>query len=869
LHGEKYMSMRHDATFKAVFDQSPNAYLLITATLFIADANAAYLKATASRHQDIVGRYFFDLFVPDLSDASRWPATQLRAAFMQVLRTGQPVDLSLPGYSLSSSSEKHDGKMARHWSCTNTPIFQEGANEVDVILHHLVDNTENYKIRNTGGNEEENNNASCDPQVLNSNRPMHDTQPLPSKQRFQLNTLFEHAPGLMAMAAGPQHVFQMANAAYRRFVGRDDLIGKSVNEAMPELAAQGFIDLLDRVYQTGEPYIAKGVKILLHRQGSSEPHVAYLDFIYQPVLDASGSVVGIFCEGHDVTDWINAQEDLKLWKRALEAATNGIMITDGEKADQPIIYVNPSFERMTGYSSAELVGKNARLLQGQDRNQYSLSEIRDALQEGRSTHAVLRNYRKSGELFWNELFIAPVSDAEGRIRHFIGVQNDITQRKYFEDQIEHQVHHDVLTGLPNRVLMQDRLQQAIVHAQRDSGILGVFILDLDRFKTVNDKFGHDAGDELVRQVAKRLTTIFHAGDTVSRQGGDEFIIVLDRPATEQEAIDTGKLVIDSMTAPFQIASQDITVTCSVGAALFPRNGRTVEELIRNAEASMYQAKKEGGNKVSFYAPELNVWASVRYELESDMHQAISRQEFALNYQAQIEISSGKIAGLEALVRWQHPKLGLLAPGKFIQLAEETGLIIQIGEWALHEACRQAKQWQMLGLGEHPVSVNLSARQFADRHLLSIVENALASADLDARFLKLEITESLLMDDPAGATETLAQLRSRGVGLSIDDFGTGYSSLSYLKRFPLNELKIDKAFVNDIASSTDDVAIVKTIIALAHQLNLKVVAEGVETVEQLNILKAHGCDKAQGYLFSKPLPPAECVQLLKQNRDDPL
>ncbi|MDB5765124.1 MAG: hypothetical protein JWQ21_4119 [Herminiimonas sp.] len=605
-----------------------------------------------------------------------------------------------------------------------------------------------------------------------------------------------------------------------------------------------------------------GVKNFETRRRRKDGVIIDVSLTLSPVKDAAGNTIGAATIARDITEQKKAVENLRLWGRAIEAASNGIMIIDAGQPGEPIIYVNPGFERMSGYSSAEVLGKNARLLQGDDTDQPALQEIRSALHEQREGYAILRNYRKDGELFWNELTIAPVSTGTERIRHFIGIQTDVTERKRYEAELEYQATHDALTRLPNRNLLQDRLRQAIIRAHRDQGMTAVFFIDLDRFKLVNDSVGHEAGDQLLRCVSERLLYIFRTGDTVARQSGDEFVVVAERMETEQEAAELAQRLLQAMAAPLMVGGREFYTSCSIGIALYPRDGGETSELLKNADAAMYRAKKEGRNTFRFYAADMNARAHLRLELEAAMRRAVGRNEFVLHYQPQVELSTGRLIGFEALVRWQHPELGLMPPADFIGLAEETGLIMQIGEWVLREACLQAKRWQDQGLGEYNIAVNLSTRQFGNGDLIQMVSSALQDAGLAAKYLELEITESLLMENPDSAVDTLRILRGKGVSLSIDDFGTGYSSLGYLKRFSLDKLKIDRSFVRDITRDPDDAAIATAIIAMAHRLKLKVIAEGVETEGQLGYLRLHGCDEVQGYLFSRPLPADECTRMLR-------
>lgn len=855
--------MSLDANFHSIFEQSPNAYLLLTPHLFIADANAAYLRATASRREDIVGKYGFDAFPHDPENEKNVAVTQLRASLLRVIKTGSTDHIAFVHYRVPIQSEHGISHSDRYWSVTNTPIFDEGSNSVVFILQHVVDVTELHQLRSQAKQSEERPHLGMEAAILDRAQHVQHTNFQLETEWRQLSNLFEQAPGIMAALKGPNHIFEMANAAYCKFVARHDLIGKSVNEAMPELAAQGFIMMLDQVYKTGEPFIANGIKILLQRRTNAELEEAYVDFICQPVFNASGEVTGIFCQGHDVTAWKKAEHSSRLWKQAIEAATNGIMIVDASGPNQPILYVNPSFERMTGYASSELIGRNAQLLQGKDNDQETLLDIRAALREGRTGSAVLRNYRKNGELFWNELSVAPVDDGSGHVGHFIGIQNDITHRKQVEAQLEYLANYDDLTGLANRKLMRARLQQALEKAQRENHMVGVFFIDLDRFKIINDNLGHDIGNELLREISEKLTTLLGAEDTVSRQGGDEFVVVAQQVQSEEEAASLARKLLETVSSHFQLADREVQVTCSIGISLYPSHGTTLNELLRNSDVAMYCAKKDGRNNFSFYTEEMSQQALARFELEADMRHAVERNEFVLHYQPQIDLDSGEIEGFEALVRWQHPIQGLLNPGNFIDLAEETGLIVGIGSWALREACQQAKQWQTQGLGKYTVAVNLSVRQFADHGLLRSVEEALEQAGWEAQYLELEITESLLMENLIETAVTLNQLRQRGVKISVDDFGTGYSSLGYLKRFALDKLKIDRSFVHDITNDEDGAAIVDAIIAMAHRLKLEVVAEGVETESQLLFLKKHHCDKVQGYFFSKAVTASDCARLLTQ------
>ena len=437
------------------------------------------------------------------------------------------------------------------------------------------------------------------------------------------------------------------------------------------------------------------------------------------------------------------------------------------------------------------------------------------------------------------------------------------ERKRAEDQIRFLAHHDALTGLPNRSLLKDRLTQAILQTQRHNPWVSVVFIDLDNFKTINDSLGHTVGDELLKAVAHRMVGCVKPTDTVVRLGGDEFVILLVDQVASPEAVSTNLNEIrTAVSAPISIDGRALYVTCSMGVATFPNDGSDPESLLMNADAAMYKAKEAGRDNVQFYTAEMNTRVHEKLALQQELRDAIARKEFTLHYQPQIDLRSGRVFAVEALIRWQHPNLGLLSPLKFIPLAEESGLIVPLGDWVLHEACRQNKAWQDAGLPPVSVCVNVSARQFREKNLVCRVVNALRESGLAAKHLELEITESLIMQDVDRAVVTMKELQGLGVRLAIDDFGTGYSSLNALKTFPVARLKIDKSFVKNLASDDSDKAVAAAVISLGQKLNLRVIAEGVETIEQVAILRENNCDECQGYYFSKPVSFEAIADFLK-------
>jgi len=432
-------------------------------------------------------------------------------------------------------------------------------------------------------------------------------------------------------------------------------------------------------------------------------------------------------------------------------------------------------------------------------------------------------------------------------------------------QLRHLASHDALTGLPNRVLLDDRLSQAVAHAEQDGHSFGVAMFDLDRFKVVNDSLGHRAGDALIKEVAHRLAGVARGTDTVGRLGGDEFLFIMDRLAKHEDVEHIARRAVKALELPIRLDGVDLHTSASIGIAMFPADGKSAEALIANADAAMYCAKQRGRNNIQCYAEGMNSATQERVKLESDLHQALPLKQLELHYQPKVDTKTGLIHGVEALVRWRHPHRGLVPPGEFIPLAESCGLIDGIGEWVVRESCRQARAWQLEGLAPLRVAVNLSAFQFRQGNLLQMISEALQAAQLEPRFLEVEITESALMSDPEESVTILEQLSRMGVVVSVDDFGTGYSSMSYLRRFPIDKLKIDRGFIAELISRADDASIVRAIVSLAHSLRLKVVAEGVETSEQLNVLRSLGCDQYQGFWFSPAVPATQFAALLRESQ----
>ena len=556
------------------------------------------------------------------------------------------------------------------------------------------------------------------------------------------------------------------------------------------------------------------------------------------------------------------EERLTLWAKVFEASSESIVITDGERR---IVTVNRAFSRSTGYSFEEVAGQTPELLRSDRQSDAHFEDIwRTAVARG-SWHGELWLRRNTGESFPLWAVINAVRSDSDQITHFIVVAHDISERKANEQRISHLAHHDVLTDLPNRSLCVERLRLALQQAERQARRVGVLFVDLDRFKNINDSLGHHIGDSLLRSVSRSLLSAVRVGDTVSRFGGDEFVIILNGVADTDEILQiVDHRLIPLIRKPHEIDGVELHISCSVGIAVFPEHGTDIDTLMRNADVAMYQAKFTGRNNAQFFSIEMDSRARERLDIENDLRHAVERNELRLYYQPRVDCRNGRLLGAEALVRWQHPRFGLVLPGRFITVAEESGLIIPVGAWIIEEACRQQAEWRDRGLGDIPVSVNLSAAQLRDPSLLSQLGATLDARHTSPHMIELELTESLLMENVDSNIALFHALKNLGVVLSIDDFGTGYSSLSYLNRFPIDKLKIDQSFVRDMLDDTSDLAITRAIIGLGHTLGLKVVAEGVEHAEEKQMLAAAGCDELQGYLFSRPLPEDEFVRWVAAN-----
>lgn len=550
--------------------------------------------------------------------------------------------------------------------------------------------------------------------------------------------------------------------------------------------------------------------------------------------------------------------ELALSAQVFESATEGIIITD---PDNIIVAVNPAFSEITGYTPGESIGKDPAFMASGNHDQAFYNRMWHELLEHGSWQGEVWNRRKDGVLFPEWLSLSVVRSADGHIKNYVATLADISLRKQNEDRLKYLAEYDSLTDLPNRRLLSDRCSQELLRARNKSLQLALLFVDLDRFKNVNDSLGHELGDRLLCVVADRLKLCVNEQDTVSRVGGDEFVILCPEINQPEQVAAIANRILTRIREPIDLEGYSLTVTPSIGIAFFPGDGQNFETLYRNADAALYHAKEQGRDQYQFFTEQMNQEVLQRLEVENDLRRGIQNNELRLVYQPQYCVNKKRIRGAEALVRWEHPEKGMMRPDYFISLAEETGLILPLGEWVLKEACRQGRRWIDQGLPEIELAVNVSALQFR-QGLVAQVRSALAETGYPADKLVLEMTESTLMSDAGQAVGILNELKSLGVWISLDDFGTGYSSLAYLKRFPLDKLKIDRAFISDLPDDADDKAITSSIIGLAHNLNLLTVAEGVETSEQLAFLAEENCQLAQGYLLDRPLPPEVMTKRLE-------
>lgn len=689
---------------------------------------------------------------------------------------------------------------------------------------------------------------------------LHDLRPTDGVVPHGSHSVFEHA-GVGMTFTSLDDRFLRINRKYAEMLGysTEELRSLSPGEVVAEhhrLARKDRAGLL----LAGVSREVTAEKQLVRRDGE----LIWVSVVTSLILDAAGQPSHFLSVVQDLSARRAAELALRESEEKFRQLADNIpeifWITDARQ--RKLHYLSPGFETLTGKGHAEVLRRPRSWLQivhPEDRERVRLA--RKALPHG-EYNVEYRIVAVDGTVRWVHDQAFPVRDAAGSVYRIAGIGADVTHRKEAEEKLLYLAHYDGLTELPNRVLFFDRLKQTLAQATRHATLTAVMFLDLDRFKVVNDTLGHAVGDGLLKQVAERLRKCMRQGDTVARFSGDEFVLIVNDLHDVENARMIAQKVLQAFAEPFQVMGYEMFVSTSIGISMYPSDNDDEHALLKNADTAMYRAKESGRNNFQFYTREMNARALYRLNLENDLRHALERREFRLHYQPKACLRTGRITGVEALLRWQRPDFGLVPPADFVPLLEDTGLIVPVGEWVLAEACRQLAAWREAGTDPVSIAINISARQFASRTLGETLERVLREQRADPRCIELELTESLLMGNTEQAVRTLEHLKALGLRLSIDDFGTGYSSLSYLRRFPIDALKIDRSFIAEIITDSGNATITRAVIGMAHNLGLKVVAEGVETAEQMTFLAENGCDEVQGYYLARPQPAHEVERLLR-------
>jgi diguanylate cyclase (GGDEF)-like protein/PAS domain S-box-containing protein len=643
--------------------------------------------------------------------------------------------------------------------------------------------------------------------------------------------------------------------------GAERLFGYTAAEAVGRHILFLYADPDDEDEAFQDVFLEHGGREMEVRRRRKSGEVFWASLQLSLVRDDDGQPTGLIGYLTDITARVEAQETLRLHARIFEHSDEGILIAD---AAERIVSINRAFTRITGYEESEALGQTPRLLRSGLHGPAFYEEVWRRIEVEGRWQGEIWDRRKNGEAYPTWVSISAVKNPEGRITHYFSIFSDITERKQAEERIHYLAYYDALTDLPNRALFYKLVDQALLEARRNRQHGAILFLDLNRFKPINDSLGHGIGDRLLQQIGCRLREALRTEDVVARLGGDEFVVGLFDITQRDHASIVAQKLLASLDAPFVLDSHELKVGAAIGISVYPQDGFDTETLLRLADIAMYRAKQTGEDAYAFYSHEMNQRALDRLKIENGLRHAIERQELLLHYQPKVDIASGRIVGAEALVRWRHPEQGMIPPGDFVPVAEESGLIVQISAWVLDAALRQARAWREAGLVPIKIAVNLSARDFSAA-LPERVSALLAAHGMTPEWLELEITESMLMHSTERVIGMMDELAQRGITLSLDDFGTGYSSLSYLKRFPIDTLKIDRSFVVNIPDDPNDCAIAGAIVGMAKQLGHKVIAEGVESSQQLAFLRSLGCDELQGYLFSAPVSAEKFEAMLREDK----
>lgn len=641
------------------------------------------------------------------------------------------------------------------------------------------------------------------------------------------------------------------------------LLGRPLHEVIGLRAKDVYPAALAAAYAADDRQVMESGRPLSRVEDHLVPSSGELRQVWvskAPLRDSEGQVVGLQGVFQDISDHLGSLQAFQLASRVLDATRQAVMITDLEGR---IVRINPAFESITGWSADEVLGQTPRLLASGRHSQEFYQRMWEALRSEGTWEGELLNRRRDGSLFTEHISISCMRDASGGPSHYVALFTDISDRKAAEEQIRHLAQHDALTGLPNRLLLTDRLEQALSHAERSGQRVAVLFMDLDHFKQINDAHGHDVGDLLLKQAAERIRHALRASDTVSRLGGDEFVALLPDLHRAEESLAIGENLRRTLCQPFEIGGQSLQVSASIGIATYPDDSSSSEGLMRCADLAMYEAKAAGRNRVQYFREELDARARSAAQLDAALRRALQEHAFFLEFQPQVDLATGAVACIEALVRWQHPEQGRLGPMEFIPHAEESRLILPIGEEILELACQARARLRHLLPESVPMAINVSARQLADPRFLDAFQDAIERHALAGTQIELELTERALVGEVDSARALLQRLRVLGVKVAVDDFGTGYSSLAMLHRLPLSRLKIDRSFVTDLDSRRSALEICRAICVMAHSLELRVVAEGVEHSPQLEAIRAMGCDAAQGYALARPMGFEDLQRWLKK------
>lgn len=808
--------------YRLLAAQSGDIISRISADGLYLDLSAALTRITGFRPEELIGRSPYEYIHPD-------DAATVRSAHQWVLESDETG-------TVTHRSRHRDG----HYLWFET-VGKAIRRQQDGAVIEIVCNSRDVTLRVTV--EDELREAELEVVARESEeRALH-------RSARQYRQLVEATQDwLWEIDAEGRYTY--ASPSVRQLLGYrpDEVLGRTPFDLMPA-------DEAERVAAIALPLIEarRPISLLENTNVARDGRRVVMETSGVPFFDSDGNFLGYRGIDRDVTERIEAQKKLHLAAQVLEQTAEGVLIAD---ADIRIISVNGAFSRTTGYSAEEVLGRNPSLLASGRHDQPYYQAMWRSLNDAGQWQGEIWNRRKNGDIYPEWLTISAIHDAQGQVTHYAAIFSDIGSQEHVRKRLHNMAYYDALTALPNRELFHDRLANALVRARRDHHHAALLFFDLDRFKNINDSLGHTVGDELLQRVAARLRTIVRESDTIARLGGDEFAVILGNIHDPAEAGAIAGKLVEAFGAPYYIDHHELFVTTSIGIATFPEDGQTVETLLRNADTAMYRTKEMGRNDYQFYNPGMSLRYAERQTLEHELRLALEHGELELVYQAQLALPQRRVIGMEALIRWQHPARGQLLPAQFIPVAEESGLILPLGNWVLQQACRQARHWADAGHEDFRVAVNVSALQLRYLGFADTVELALQQSGCPPQCLELELTENALMDDPANVAAVLDRLGRLGISIAIDDFGTGFSSLNYLKQLHIGKLKIDTTIVAAALQRQASAEIAAAIIAMARSLGLAVIAEGVESAKQLEFLQQLGCHAAQGFLFGAGLPPAQ-------------